>query len=127
MKAFGYTNIEIGVHYFKLIIAIAAGGAAAGCILGVVSGRALAAWYLGYFKFPFLVFQLAPAAFFIGFLVSVAAASAGGVFVLRRIFSLTPASAMRPPAPADYSRTGRFGRSLNALLDQPLHGRKTVP
>ena len=47
------------------------------------------------------------------------AASAGGLVVLRGVFSLTPATAMRPPAPADYSRTGRIGRSLNSVLDQP--------
>ena len=38
MKAFGYTNIEVGSHYFKMVLAIAAGGAAAGCVLGVAAG-----------------------------------------------------------------------------------------
>src|SRR5690606_11706468 len=51
--------------------------------------------------------------------VSIAAASAGGVFVLRQVFTLTPAVAMRPPAPADFSRAARFGGLLKRLLDQP--------
>lgn len=119
MKAFGYTNAEIGGHYLKLILAIAAGGALAGCLAGIAAGRALIGFYLEYFKFPFLVFQLDPGSFVIGFSVSVLAASAGGLIVLRGVFALTPAIAMRPPAPPDYSRAGRFGRSLNRLLDQP--------
>ena len=119
IKAFGYTNGEAGAHYFKLIVAIAAGGALAGCLLGIAAGRAMIELYLEYFKFPFLVFQLDPGAFVTGFVVSVLAASAGGLIVLRRVFALTPATAMRPPTPPDYSRTGRLGHALNRFLDQP--------
>lgn len=119
IKAFGYTNAETGAHYFKLILAIAMGGALAGCLAGIAAGRALIGVYLEYFKFPFLVFQLDLESFVIGFGVSVLAASAGGLIVLRRVFALTPATAMRPPAPRDYSRSGRIGRSLSQLLDQP--------
>ena len=119
MKAFGYTNTEVGAHYFKLILAIAMGGALAGCLAGVVAGRALIGLLLEYFKFPFLVFQLDPKSFVIGFGVSVLTASAGGLIVLRRVFALTPATAMRPPTPQDYSRSGRIGHSFNKFLDQP--------
>ena len=119
LKAFGYTDLETGAHYFKLIVAIAAGGAVAGCLLGIAAGRALIDVYLVYYKFPFLVFQLDPAAFVTAFLVSVLSASAGGLLVLRRVFALAPAAAMRPPTPPDYSRTGRIGRALQTRLDQP--------
>lgn len=119
MKAFGYSSLEVASHYFKLILAIAVGGAILGCLLGVLSGRSLAAVYQTYYKFPFLVFQVEPGAFLIGFAVSVLAASAGGVFVLRGVFALTPAVAMRPPAPADYSRAANLGATLKAVLDQP--------
>lgn len=119
IKAFGYTDLEVGIHYFKLIIVIAAGGAAVGCLSGIVAGRGMVGLYLQYYKFPFLIFQLDFASFVIGFLVSMSAASAGGLLVLRRVFALTPASAMRPPTPPDYSRTKRFGRVLNSILDQP--------
>ncbi|NWH03554.1 ABC transporter permease [Desulfobacter latus] len=119
IKAFGYSDFEVGVHYFKLVVAIAAGGALAGCLFGIAAGRAMVNLYLAYFKFPFLVFKLDPAAFVTGFLVSVGAASAGGLFVLRRVFALTPAAAMRPPIPPDYSRAGALGKALDAVLDQP--------
>ncbi|MEZ5778830.1 MAG: FtsX-like permease family protein [Paracoccaceae bacterium] len=119
MKAFGYTDTEVGSHYFKLVLAIAFGGALAGCLFGIVAGRAMIQLYTAYFKFPFLVFQLEPSSFITGVAVSVLSASAGGLFVLRQVFALTPASAMRAPAPPDFSRTGRIGQSLNRLLDQP--------
>ncbi len=119
LKAFGYTNTEVGAHYFKLILAIAAGGALAGCLGGIAAGRAMVDVYAQYFKFPFLVFRLDPAAFATGLIVSIGAASAGGLLVVRRVFALTPAEAMRPPAPPDYSRTSRIGKRLGRLLDQP--------
>ncbi len=119
MKAFGYTNGEVGAHYFKLVLAIAAGGALAGCLLGIAGGRALIQVYIAYFKFPFLVFQLDPASFVTGVSVSILSASAGGLLVLRSVFALTPAAAMRAPAPADYSRTGALGHMMNRFLDQP--------
>ncbi|MDF0603560.1 FtsX-like permease family protein [Psychromarinibacter sp. C21-152] len=119
LKAFGYTGAEVGAHYFKMVLIVAVGGAALGCALGILSGRAMIPVYTQFYNFPFLVFRPDPASFVIGVSASIAAASAGGVFVLRRVFALEPAEAMRPPAPADYSRTitftGRFGR----MLDQP--------
>ncbi|MGD9863293.1 MAG: ABC transporter permease [Pseudodonghicola sp.] len=119
MKAFGYTNMEVGGHYFRMILAIALGGAVAGGLLGVAVGRWMIDLYLIYYKFPFLVFRLDPASFLIGFSTSILAASAGGLFVLRRVFALTPAVAMRPAAPPDYSRSGRIAAGLSHLLDQP--------
>jgi len=119
IKGFGYTNAEVGLHYFKLVLAIATGGALAGCLGGILAGRGLIGIYAAYYKFPFLVFQLSPASFITGVTVSILAASAGGMFVLRRVFALTPAEAMHPPAPADFSRTGRIGSWLIGPLDQP--------
>ncbi|MCA0869475.1 FtsX-like permease family protein [Seohaeicola saemankumensis] len=119
MKAFGYTNLEVGGHYFQLILIIAVGGAVAGGLMGIGAGRWMADFYLNYYKFPFLVFRLDPGAFIAGIGVSVIAASGGGLLVLRGVFALTPAVAMRAAAPPDYSRTGRFGAALNRLLDQP--------
>ncbi len=119
MKAFGYTNAEVGGHYFNMILVIAAGGALAGCLGGIAAGRAMTEIYIIYYKFPFLVFQLEPVSFVVGVLVSILAASAGGLFVLRRIFALTPAAAMRPPAPTNYSRSGRIGQGILRFLDQP--------
>lgn len=119
MKAFGYSGFEIATHYAKFIVVIAAGGALLGCLFGVLAGRSMAGLYLEYFKFPFLVFQIDPSAFVIGIASSILAASAGGVLVLRGVFALTPAVAMRPPAPADFSKSVGIGKTLKRFLDQP--------
>lgn len=119
MKAFGYSNIEVGSHYFKLVLSIAIGGAVAGSLMGIIAGRALIDLYTLYFKFPFLIFRLDTFSFVIGLLVSVLAASAGGAVVLKRVFTLMPADAMRPPAPPDFSRIGRISGVFARLLDAP--------
>lgn len=119
IKAFGYTDLEVGLHYFKFTLAIAILGAAVGCLAGIALGRGMLDIYQTYFKFPILVFNLDPASFVTGILVSILSASAGGLFVLRRVFNLTPAVAMRPPTPVDYSISGKIGAFFNRFLDQP--------
>ncbi|WP_238367596.1 ABC transporter permease [Mesobacterium pallidum] len=119
LKAFGYTDAEVGWHYVKLALVISLAGAVLGCALGILAGRGMVQMYLQFFKFPFLVFRVDPASFVLGVGASVLAAGAGGLFVLRQVFALTPAEAMRPPAPADYSGAGRMRGLAARLLDQP--------
>jgi len=119
MKAFGYTSWEVGAHYLKMVLVIAVGGAALGGVLGILAGRWMVDLYMLYYKFPFLVFRLDPSSFATGFGVSVLAASGGGLLVLRRGFALTPAVAMRPAAPADYSRARPLAGWLGRVVDQP--------
>jgi putative ABC transport system permease protein len=119
IKAFGYTDAEVTSHYFKLILVIAVGGAVLGCIFGLASGASMTGLYVQYYKFPFLVFEIEPASFIIAVTASVAAAALGGLFALRRIFALTPAVAMRPPTPPDYSGRQIFGDWIVRFLDQP--------
>lgn len=119
IKAFGYTDWEVSLHYFKMVLVIAVAGAVMGCLMGIWAGRAMAGLYQSVYHFPFLVFRVDPVSFVIGVGVSVLSASAGGLLVLRRVFSLTPAVAMRPPAPMDFSRSGAINERLKGLLDQP--------
>lgn len=119
LKAFGYSGLEVSAHYFKFVLSVAVGGAILGCLGGVLGGRSLASVYQLYYKFPFLIFQVDPMAFVAGAAASVVAASTGGLLVLGRVFSLTPAVAMRPSAPADFSRAVRLGGRLKGRLDQP--------
>lgn len=120
LKAFGYTDSEVGRHYFKFVLIVAMAGAALGCVLGILAGRSMIPVYTTFYNFPFLVFRPDPASFAIGILASVAAASTGGLFVLRRVFALTPAEAMRPPAPPDFSKSIDFRGGLGRRLDQPV-------
>lgn len=119
VRAFGYSKREVASHYLQLALFIAVTGAALGCLLGVVLGRSMVPIYTTYYKLPFLLFRLEFASFASGLLLSIFVASLGGVWALRAIFRLTPAEAMRPPTPPDFSHSISFRTGLVARLDQP--------
>ncbi|WP_323786517.1 FtsX-like permease family protein [Thalassovita sp.] len=119
LKAFGYSSWEVSFHYLKLVLVIAVLGAIVGSVAGVAAGNSLAVLYQEYYKFPFLVFSVDPRSFVIGFATSILTASVGSLFVLRKVFRLTPAVAMRPPAPPDYSRSYDLAGAMKRWLDQP--------
>ncbi len=118
MKAFGYTDLDVVVHYLKLVAAIAVLGLAIGIALGTWMGHALAGVYTEYFSFPLFMFRLDPAVFALVILVAVAAVGGGAAAAVRRAARLAPATAMTPPAPPDYSRA--IGGAVTGLtmLDQ---------
>jgi putative ABC transport system permease protein len=104
LKALGYGNLTIGLHFVQLVMLVVLLGTAAGAGLGAVMGDAMVRLYHQYFRFPVLEFSLQPQ-----LLVSSAALAAGagllGTFVsVRRAVALPPAEAMRPPSPPTYRR-----------------------
>ncbi|QSX39470.1 ABC transporter permease [Shewanella cyperi] len=117
LKAFGYSRIQVTMHYVKFLLLIACGGAALGCLFGILEGTRISHMYQLYFKFPFLLFQTEPKAFVIAALVSIGSALAGASLVLWQVFALMPAEAMRPPTPPDHSRTLDLGAWLKHRLD----------
>jgi putative ABC transport system permease protein len=104
MKAFGYSDRAVAFHYLKLVGAIACIGLVLGAGLGLWMGRGLAALYIEYYRFPFLVFEVNPRVYVLVAAVTVAAIGGGAVLAVRRAASLDPATAMTPPPPPDYSR-----------------------
>jgi putative ABC transport system permease protein len=102
LKAFGFTNQQIVVHYLKFAFVMVAVGTVLGGAGGVVLGHRLVLMYHRFFRFPELDFRLAQTAFPLALLVSAAAALAGVVSSVRRAARLPPAEAMRPEPPANY-------------------------
>lgn len=120
MKAFGHRGTEIAAHYLEMVLIIALAGAALGSALGVLLGRALMPVYADVYKFPYLVYDIRLAPFATGILASLGAAALGALLTLRAVLRLTPAEAMRPPAPPDFSRQGHgLLAGLARVLDQP--------
>lgn len=104
LKALGYGNLTIGLHFVQLVVLVVLLGTAVGAGLGAVMGDAMVDMYHQYFRFPVLEFSLEPR-----LLVSSAALATGaglvGTFVaVRRAVALPPAEAMRPPSPPTYRR-----------------------
>ena len=113
MKAFGYSDGAVGVHYLKMALFIAAIGAAAGAALGLWMGRSVTAMYTRFFHFPYLQFQTEASVLMIAVAAALAAAVAGTWLAVYRIARLAPAVAMQPRAPVVYGRT--VGEKLRLL------------
>ncbi len=73
LKAFGYTQREIGWHYLKLALLIVAVGTVMGIGFGAWVGRGMAAMYTRFFRFPTFEFYLDPAVLALAAAISVAA------------------------------------------------------
>jgi putative ABC transport system permease protein len=118
LKAFGYSNLAVGWHYGRLVIAIAAFGILLGFGLGGWFGRVVTGIYAEFYRFPFVLFRPGPAVFGVAALVSLASALLGTARAVRRAVRMPPAEAMRPPAPALYTRAGATA-ALERRFDQP--------
>lgn len=104
LKAFGYANRSIVLHYLKFAFAMVAAGTVFGGIAGVFLGGRLVGMYHAFFRFPSLDFQLDASAVVIALVVSAAAAAMGVIGAVRRAASVPPAEAMRPEPPANHRR-----------------------
>ncbi len=102
LKAFGFTNREIVMHYLKFAFVMVAAGSVFGGLGGMVLGRQLVEMYHRFFRFPDLFFRLDQSAFPLAVLVSAGAATLGVFSAVRRAARLPPAEAMRPEPPANY-------------------------
>ncbi len=119
MKAFGYSNREVGWHYAKFVIAIAAIGIVFGWLLGAVLGQLSTGGYARNLNLPFLIYRPSPLSFAIGALVSLAVALLATARAVRSAARLPPIVAMSPPKPPLFrSNSGLFKRLMSAL-DEP--------
>ena len=116
LRAFGYTDREVGWHYLSYALAAVALGTLLGAAGGVWAGGGMVQLYTQYFKFPELTYRLSWTLVALGSGVSLVAAVLGGWSAVRSAAALTPAEAMRPEAPARF-RQGLFERAgLGRLL-----------
>lgn len=102
LKAFGYTNLEIGRHYLLFAMAAVLGGTLLGAFLGIRLGQGSVNLYRVYFDFPVLEYQASGALIVLSTVVSILAAGAGALGAVLRATRLQPAEAMRPEPPATF-------------------------
>ncbi len=106
LKAVGYRDRRIGLHYLELVSVIVVGGAILGVAVGAWLGSEMTAMYTGmWFRFPHPEYRLQPAAVAFSVSISVGSAVVGAWISVSRVMKLPPAEAMRPPAPARYRRS----------------------
>ncbi len=104
LKALGYHDRTITMHYLQLAILIVLIGSVIGVAAGGYLGSGLTNLYAQYFRFPTLVFRIPPSIAFFSIGVSAIAAAFGAIFSVMQVTRLSPAEAMRPAAPARYKR-----------------------
>jgi len=102
LKAFGYDNIDIAIHYAKLVVLIIFAGLITGIAGGIWFGHILGDIYMEVYRFPFLIYTLQPWVIIASILVSIASALVGTLHTLWRAAKQPPAEAMRPEPPAQY-------------------------
>jgi len=121
LRAFGYTPVQIAGHYLKFASVIAVLGLAAGAAGGAWLGALMAGLIAEYYHFPFLLFGVDPAGYAVAAMLALGAVLLGAAGAVRRAARLEPAEAMRPPAPADYSRGLGAGLARLKGLDHQSH------
>lgn len=105
LKAFGYGNPAIALHYLKFVLAIVLLGATLGIAAGLWLGSALTGIYTQFYHFPVLQYTISPALIFTAVFISSSAAVVGAFGAVQRAVQLPPAEAMRPEPPAVFRRT----------------------
>ena len=119
LKAFGYSNIDIGIHYLKFVMLIVLIGLAGGLAVGMWLGHGLGGIYMEFYRFPYLLYELRTTVALTAALITIGSAIAGTVYAVRKAALLPPAEAMRPEPPAKYRRTLIERAGLGAILSQP--------
>ena len=109
LKAFGYTNRNVGWFYLRFALSAVLLGTVVGVFFGVWFGQVMVEMYKEFFVFPDLRYLFGWHLVAFAVLISVIAAAVGALGGVRSATKLPPAEAMRPKAPAHF-RPGIFER-----------------
>lgn len=102
LKAMGYSNEDVGLHYLAFAMVPTAVGSVAGTLLGAWLGRGLMNIYGDFYNFAELVYYFRFEDVALSVLLSFTAALTGTIGAFRKAVKLPPAEAMRPDTPVVY-------------------------
>ncbi|RWA68092.1 MAG: FtsX-like permease family protein [Mesorhizobium sp.] len=119
VKALGYRNASVVLHYLKFVGIITAVGIVIGSVVGTWLGSYVTGIFADFFRFPFLLFTKSPDLYVAAAGLSLLAAAVGALRALREVVNLAPAVAMQPPAPPVFHRTLPLRLSLAGVVSQP--------
>ncbi len=100
MKALGYTNREVLLHYLSFSLVLALSGGVLGAALGMWMANPLTSLLYDFFILPetYAGFSLSYLA--LGIILSLVIMGFAGYMGCRQVLKLEPAEAMQPPAPS---------------------------
>jgi putative ABC transport system permease protein len=119
LKAFGYSGLRVGLHYFFMVIIISCVGILLGSAVGLWLGKINTELYAAFFKFPFLIFRPSMSTFALSAIITLIAVLIGTSRAVQKAISLPPAEAMRPPAPPIFKKHINKENKVFSKLDQP--------
>lgn len=99
LKALGYSDWQVFLHFLKFALAVGLAGGLLGCGLGYWIAGKWTIMYRQFFEFPELENHFYPGLQSAGLLVSIFCAALGSVRGTRAVLRLRPAEAMRPKPP----------------------------
>ncbi|MCW9023396.1 MAG: ABC transporter permease [Gammaproteobacteria bacterium] len=105
LKAFGYSNFSVGLHYTKLVLMIVGIGIIGGIGAGIWMGKGMSNIYMVFYSFPFMIYILNPQVVLAAIAISMTVAILGTLFAVNNAAKLPPAQAMRPEPPAIFHTT----------------------
>ncbi|MCP4391718.1 MAG: ABC transporter permease [Gammaproteobacteria bacterium] len=119
LKAFGYSDLAVGLHYTKLVLLIVGLGVVGGIVAGIWMGQGLSNIYMEFFSLPFMIYVLKPQVVISAALIAVVVAILGTLYAVRNAVKLPPAQAMRPEPPDIYQTTLVERLGLQRWFSQP--------
>lgn len=109
LKAFGYTNRDVGWFYLLFAVLAVFMGTVVGVGVGSWLGQVMVDLYKEYFVFPDLTFRFGMDLVALAVIISLVSAAVGALGGVHAATRLPPAEAMRPKSPARF-RPGLFER-----------------
>ncbi len=119
LKALGYSDLEVCLHYLMLAGLVALAGIGLGWTVGTWLARGLAHLYAGFFDFPFLIFSVSPWVYALAGLMAIATTTLGAAKNALGAARLSPAVAMQPPAPPNFRQSWIDRAMAHLRLSQP--------
>ncbi len=119
LKAFGYSNLAVGLHYTSLVLMIVGLGILGGIAAGIWMGKGMSNIYMEFYSLPFIIYVLKPQVIVAAAAISILVAVLGTLYAVRNAARLPPAQAMRPEPPAIYHATLVERLGLQRWFSQP--------
>lgn len=99
LKALGFTDAEIVIHYLKYAASVGIIGGLLGSVIGTALSGAMTNLYLEFFNIPMLTVKVYYYRIFISLLLSLLFCIISGFWGVRGIIKINPAESMKPEAP----------------------------
>lgn len=117
LKAFGYSDRAVAIHYAKGALLMSLVAAVLGSVAGWLLGRAMATVYQEYYRFPRLEFEASAGVYAAAMGIAVACGIAGSLTAVMAAVRLAPAAALAPPPPTSFGGGSAMLKAFSARLD----------